>query len=364
MRARNHGLLIAGDGASAALAALAMAKLRPDTPLLLVGETARFGGARPLFLFEDQLNEEERAFVEPLTQARWDGVYAALPGRSRKLRLACRILSPEAIDAALRDALPPDRLRGERRLVAVRDASLLLDGGEALAGDGALDARSWTHQTTLELGWRHSLARTFDFAAPHRVDLPVVMDSTLSEGPACAFFACTPLSPTRLIVEHVHYAESPDPSAHEGETQIGRYLAARGWAGAAATGEVQASLPVALGGDFEAYYRIGGARVAKLGKRGGFFFPTSGAPVPDAVRNALLLARQRDFGGEALHDLFEEAALASWRRREPYRGFDRRLFAGEGCAPLNGLFGLEAPLLGRLFGERLGLFDRRKLAAL
>jgi lycopene beta-cyclase len=362
VRARNHGLLVAGDGASAALAALAVARLRPDLPLLLVGESARFGGERPLFLFDEALSEEERGFVEPLTETRWDAVYAALPGRSRKLKLPCRILSPARIDAALREALPPDRLRGERRLVAVRDASLLLDGGETLAGDGALDARSWTHQTTLELGWRHSLARTLDFAAPHRVDLPVTIDTTLSQGAGCAFFACTPLAPTRLIVEHVYYSESPDPAEPGGE--LDRYLAARGWSGADSAGETRAALPVALGGDFEAYYRIGGARVAKLGKRGGFFFPTTGSPVPDAIRNALLLARQRDFGGEALHDLFEEAALALWRRREPYRAFDRRLFAGDGCAALEGLFGLEAPLIARFFAERLGLFDRRKLAAL
>jgi lycopene beta-cyclase len=362
-RSKNHGLMIAGDGVGAALAALAVAQLRPEVPLLLVAEGERFGGDGLLFLLDEQLTDEERAFVEPLTAARWDGFYAALPARSRKLKLPCRLLSPDLLDAALREAIPAERLRVGRRLVAVRDTSLLLDGGETLAGDGALDGRAWSHPTALELGWRHSLARTCDLAAPHRVDLPVLIDSTASEGRSCDFFAVTPLSATRLIVEHVRYAESPEPHVEASQASLSRYLGLRGWGEAVTIGETQMSLPIALGGDFAAFYRIGGARVGKLGQRGGFFFPTTGSPLPDAVRTALLLARQRDFGGAALHDLIEEAAMALWKRRDAHRAFDRRLLAGGGCGALEGLFGLESALIEKYFSERLGLFDRRKLAA-
>jgi lycopene beta-cyclase len=362
-RSKNHGLLIAGAGLSASLAALAMARLRPEVPMLLVGEEARFGGARPLLLLDASLDDEERAFIEPLLAASWDGFYVAMPGRSRRVKLRCHALSPEKVEVALAEALPAERRWAERRIVAVRDASLLLHGGETVAGTGAIDARSWAHQTTLELGWRHSTARVYDFAAPHRVDLPVLLDTTLPQGAGCAFFTCLPLSETRLALEHVRYAAAHEADPREGGARLDEYVSLRGWSGGDATTEDRASLPVALGGDFEAYYRIGGARVAKLGKRGGFFFPTTGSPLPDAIRTALLLTRQRDFGGTALHDLFEEAALSLWKRREYYRGFDRLLLRAGGCRAVEGLFGLEAPLIEKYFAERLGLFDRRKLMA-
>jgi lycopene beta-cyclase len=360
---KNHGLLIAGGGLSASLAALAMARIRPEVPMLLVGEGARFGGERPVLLFDAALGEEERAFVEPLMAASWDGFYVAMPGRSRRVRLRCHALSPETIGPALAEALPAERRWAERRIVAVRDTGLLLHGGETVSGTGAIDARTWAHQTTLDLAWRHSTVRTYEFSVPHRVDLPVLLDTTLPQAAGCAFFACLPLSETRLAVEHVRYAAAAEADPREGGARLEEYVSLRGWTGGEVAGEDRASLPVALGGDFEAYYRIGGARVAKLGKRGGFFFPTTGAPLPDAIHTALLLTRQRDFSGGALHDLFEAAALASWKRREAHRSFDRLLLRDGGCRAIEGLFGLEAPLIERFFAERLGLFDRRKLMA-
>ncbi|MEA3048233.1 MAG: lycopene beta-cyclase, partial [Sphingomonadales bacterium] len=227
-RSKNHGLLIAGGGLSASLAALAMARLRPEVPMLLVGEGARFGGERPLVLLDAALDEEGREFIEPLLAASWDGFYVAMPGRSRRVKLRCHALSPEKVDAALTEALPAERRWTERRIVAVRDSSLLLHGGETVAGTGAIDARIWAHQTTLDLAWRHSTIRTYDFGAPHRVDLPVLLDTTLAQGAGCAFFACLPLSETRLAVEHVRYASAAVADPREGGARLDEYVKLRG----------------------------------------------------------------------------------------------------------------------------------------
>ena len=153
-KGRNHGLLIAGGGVSASLAALAMARLRPEVPMLLVPEAEGLGGNRTLLLFDEGLTDEERDLVAPLIAESWDSVYTAFPGKSRKLKLAVHAITPERIEAALREALRPDQIRIEDKIVAVRDTSLLLHGGETILGLGALDARTWAHQTMLELGWR------------------------------------------------------------------------------------------------------------------------------------------------------------------------------------------------------------------
>jgi lycopene beta-cyclase len=360
---KNHGLLIAGGGVAAALVALAMARLRPEVPMLLVGEAPQAGGGRTLFFLDEQVSEEERGFLAPLIAQSWDGFYVAMPGRSRKLMLRCHAVTGAVLDSAVRDGLTSEHYRPDCRIVAVRGDSLLLHGGETVRGDGAIDARQWAHQTTLELGWRHSTARTLRFAEPHRVDLPVLFDSTVEQAPGCAFFTCLPLDDTRLLVEHVRYATAHEPDPAEAAARIEAYAVLRGWGRGKIEGEETASQPVALGGDFGAYYRIGGARVAKLGPRGGFFGPTLPSPLPDAVRTALILAGERDFGGAALYDLFEGEAAALWKRREFQRGFDRLLLRGDGYRALDGLFGLEPALIARFFGERLGLFERRKVMA-
>jgi lycopene beta-cyclase len=363
-KGRNHGLLIAGGGVSASLAALAMARLRPEVPMMLMPEAEGLGGTRTLLLFDEGLSDEERDLVAPLVAVTWDSVYTAFPGKSRKLKLTCHAITPDRIEKAVREALKPEQIRVEDKIVAVRDASLLLHGGETILGHGALDARLWAHQTTLELGWRRSFGWLCDFTAPHRVDRPVLADATMSEGKLCGFFSLTPFSETRLLVERVEYGSGAEVDTEAAAKAIADYVAARGWKGGAAAREEKGAVPVALGGDFAGYWRIGGARVAKLGVRGGFFHPATGSPLPDAIRTALLLTRQRDFSGGALHDLFETEAAALWKKRDYYRGFNRLMLrSGRGCAPLAALYELDAALIGRFEAEQLGLFDRRKLMA-
>ena len=363
-RGRKHALLIAGGGLAGSLAALAMARLRADVPILLVGEEERFGGDRTIFLLEDALSPQERDLVLPLAEARWDGFYTAFPGRSRKLKLACLAVSPERIDAAVRETLRPDLYRQSARIVAVRDRSVLLQGGEKIAADGAIDARDNAHVSTLELGWRKAVALTIAFPAAHRVDLPVAADATAARGKGCDFFSLLPFGPERLRIEEVRLSASPELDAESAGDRVLAYAARRGWKEGKIEGREADVAPLALGGDFSAYWRLGGARVAKLGMRGGFFHPSTGCQGGDALRTALLLAAQREFDGALLHDVFEAEALALWRKREPYRAFNRALLQGESCSALAALYDLDPPVIARFFGESLGLLDRRKIAAL
>jgi lycopene beta-cyclase len=359
-RGKNHGLLIAGGGAAGSVAALALARLRPDAPLLLVGEEVRFGGGSAILLPDAGLIEEARTLLAPMIARSWDACYVALPTRSRRLKLACHLVRAEAIQLALGDTLPEGRLRAGAKVVAIRDDSLLLPGGETLLGDGALDARGWAHQTTLEIGWRHMEARTCRFAEPHRVDLPVLADLTLENG-GCGHFTCVPLDERTLRIERVDYTRGGDPPSDAAD-RINDYVLRRGWRNGEPRQEESGSRPIPLGGDFATFWRIGGARVAKLGVRGGFSHPFTGSALPDALRTGLALARQRDFGGTAVHDLFEAEATALWKRREFHRSVNR-LLLDRGGEALAALYDLDAALLERFLAEEVGLFDRRRILA-
>ena len=122
--------------------------------------------------------------------------------------------------------------------------------------------------------------------------------------------------------------------------------------------------PLPAGGDFSAFWRLGGARVAKLGLRGGFVHPLTGQTIADAARMALLLADQRDFSGAALHDLFAAEARKLWGKREHLRSItaaigraapeERRNLAEALCR-------LDPSLIARLRADRLGLVDRLRI---
>ena len=150
-------------------------------------------------------------------------------------------------------------------------------------------------QTTLEIAWRHRTARTCRFADPHRVDLPVLADMTLETG-GCGHFTCIPIDEHTLRIERIDYSRSPEGGA-DGAERIEDYVARRRWHDGEPRKAESSSRPVALGGDFAAFWRIGGARVAKLGARGGFSHPFTGSALPDALRTGLALARQSDLSG-------------------------------------------------------------------
>jgi lycopene beta-cyclase len=358
-KGKNCGLLIAGGGVAGCFAALAMARLRPESAMVLVGEEVRFGGGSGMLVLDAGLSADERKLLQPVIARSWDYCYVALPSRSRKLKLSSHLITTEAIHREVADALP-DRCARSAKVVAIRDDSLLLPGGESLAGTGALDARGWAQQTTLEIAWRHRTARTCRFADPHRVDLPVLADMTLETG-GCGHFTCVPLDENTLRIERIDYSRSPEGGA-DGTSRIEDYVSRRGWHDGEPRKAESSSRPIPLGGDFAAYWRIGGARVAKLGARGGFSHPFNGSALPDALRTALALVRQNDLSGAALHDLFEAEAAALWKRRDFHRSVNRLLF-DKGGEALAALYDLDAPLLGRFFAEDVGIFDRRKILA-
>lgn len=363
MRGRRQGVLIAGGGLAGCLAALALARHRPDVPLLVVEEQQRFGGDGFRFLFAAEAEAQARALLAPLVGLNWPGYYVALPQFSRKLKAPVGGIAPGALHEAMCATLNPSQYRLGARVVAVREDALVLDGGEEIRAEGAIDARGAANLSMLELLHETRVEVEYDLAAPHGLDRPVLIDAT-GEGPAGLHYRQVfPLAPRKLLIADVVIGERIEPDSQAGD-RLEHYLAQRGWgkakAGAARTG----TRPLPIGGDFEAFWRIGGARAARLGLRGGFLHPATGRTIGDAARMAMLLTEQQDFSGAALHDRLEEQAKQLWRQREPLRAVNAALAGVEPAgreALLAQIYGLDSALVTRFQADRLGMVDRMKL---
>jgi lycopene beta-cyclase len=365
-KGKRDGLLIAGGGLTGSLAAIAMARTRPEVPILLVEEGETFGGDHIWSFYDDDIAAEDRWLAEPLVAQNWQGYYVAFPGQSRKFKASYNSVRSAQLDAAVREWLRPDQYRLGTKVVAVRDNELVLGGGEKIKADGAIDARGAANLSMLELGWRKFVGRDFIFSQPHKVDRPVLMDATVEQSDGFRFFQCLPFTETRMLIEDCYYSDSPDLPADAAE-RLDAYIALRKWKKRRMQREQRGALPIAFGGDFGAFWRVGGARVAKLGLRGGFFHPTTGNTLPDAVRTAAMLAQQRDFTGEVLHDLFEAEAAALWRKREPYRAFNGALFRAQGQdrrEVFANFYELDPTVISRFHSGNLGMLDRMKLGKL
>jgi lycopene beta-cyclase len=362
-RGRRDGILIAGGGLAGSLAALAMARHRPEVPLLIVEERETFGGEGLRCFSKDELGDDGADLIGPLAIDRWPGFYVAFPGFSRKLKAEMASFGAEDIHRAVIQALKPASYRLGTKVVAVREDALVLDGGETIKAEGAIDARGPTSMSALDLLYEARLERDYRFGAPHRVDRPVLIDATVDQTGGLRFFECVPLSEERLLVSDVCVSERTQPD-EQAAARVTSYVRARGWTRPRARADRTASRPLPMGGDFAAFWRLGGARAAKIGLRGGFVHPVTGRTIGDAADMALLLAQQRSFSGSALHDLFEAEAKHRWKQRE----FLRTITASLAAAPpedrrlmVERLYRLDPGTIRRLQADGLGLLDRWRI---
>jgi len=362
-RGRRDGILIAGGGLAGSLAALAMARHRPEVPLLIVEERESFGGTAHRSFADAELGQDGAELVGPLAIDRWPGFYVAFPGFSRKLKAEWSGFGPDDVHRAMIRALQLRQYRLGTKVVAVREDALVLDGGETIKAEGAIDARGAANLSTLALLYEVRVERDYRFKAPHRVDRPVLIDATIDQGAGLRFFEAIPLSEARLLVTDICISERALPD-DQASARLAAYVKARGWERPRAGAERIAARPLPMGGDFSAFWRQSGARAAKLGRRGGLVHPVTGRILADAAAMALLLAGQRDYSGNVLHDLFEGEAKQLWRKREFLRGVTAAIADAapdERRAMVERLYRLDPGVIQRLQTDRLGLFDRRRI---
>jgi len=357
-------LIIAGGGLAGSLAALALAKLRPEAPILLVESGESFGGNHIWSFFDPDVRPGDRWLVDPLVMARWESYDVLFPKRRRTLPTAYNSASSDRLDLTVRERLRPEQYRLGAAIGSIAPDHVLLTSGESIPASGVIDARGPANASALDLGWQKFVGREYRFERPHGLDRPIVMDATVDQTEGYRFVYCLPFSDTRMLVEDTYYSLSPELDVPTLQDRIAAYVAAQGWRPAEVEREETGVLPVAMGGNVAALWSQQPG-IAKLGLRGGFFHPTTGYSLPDAVRMALLVARQPDLSSASLHRVLKQEAARLWKQRRFYRLLDRMLFR---AAPpqqryrvLEHFYRLDAKLIDRFYAGGSTLADKGRI---
>ncbi len=366
-------LAIVGGGLAGGLIALALAKRRPGLDVRLIEGGAVIGGNHLWSFFATDIAPADRWIVEPLICYDWSSYDIAFPAHGRTIDAHYYSIESERLDAVVRAALPPQAVMTGRRVAELGPAGVLLEDGDRIDAKGVIDARGAGDFSALDLGWQKFVGRDYALRTPHDVARPVVMDATVPQVDGYRFVYVLPFSPTRLFVEDTYYSDTPDlyrarPGGQNSDPigeRLASYVEAGGWQIDHVVREEQGALPVALGGDFESYWRPGGKGVAKAGMRAALFHPTTGYSLPDAVRTASLIARTTDLSGAGLHELTHGFAAQTWRARRFYRMLDKMLYrAGapdERYRILERFYRLNPELVGRFYAGQTTMIDQARI---
>jgi lycopene beta-cyclase len=358
-------IAIVGAGLAGGLLTLALKRRRPDLDLRLVEESDGVGGNHLWSFFASDVADTDRWIVAPLVCHGWKSYDIAFPAHRRTIDSAYYSIESERLDALVRAALPAGALMTGRKVLGASPTAIVLADGDRIQAKGVIDARGPGNLGLLELGWQKFLGRELDLAEPHDDPRPIVMDATVEQIDGYRFVYCLPFAATRMFVEDTYYSDSPGVDRSALGARIDAYVARRGWQPERVAREEAGVLPVAMGGDFDEYWRSGGNKVAKAGVRAGLFHPTTGYSLPDAVRTASLVAKATDLSGAGLHDLTRGFARSMWKKRGFYRMLDRMLFRAAEPAEryriLERFYRLDAQLIGRFYAGRSTMTDKARL---
>ena len=358
-------LAIVGGGLAGGLIALALQAKRPGLDVRIIDAAETVGGDHVWSFFGSDVGQVDRWLVAPLVVHAWRGYDVAFPNLTRQIDATYYSLTSERLDAVVRAALPEATLMLGRKVLAASATAVVLADGDRVEAKGVIDCRGAGDLSVLELGWQKFVGQELALGTPHGETGPRVMDATVAQIDGYRFVYCLPFAADRIFVEDTYYSDTPDLDGAAIGGRIADYARGRGWQVDAVVRGEAGVLPITLGGDFEAYWRSGGANVAKAGMRAGLFQPATGYSLPDAVRLAVRIAAESDLSGAALARFTYDYAKAAWRHGAFYRMLNAMMFRAGNPAErwriIERFYRLDPMLITRFYAGRSSLKDKARI---
>lgn len=358
---------IVGGGLAGGLIARALAEKRPDVDVRLIEAAPRLGGNHLWSFFGSDVAAGDKWLVAPLISHAWRRYDVRFPDVERTLDAPYYSIESEHFHRAIRGGLPRGRVMTRRRVLGLSPRAVMLADGTRIEAKGVIDARGPGDMALLDLGWQKFMGRELALADPHDAPDPRVMDARVDQVDGYRFVYCLPFTATRMFVEDTYFSDSPKLEKKLLAKRIDDYAQSRGWQVESVAREETGALPIALGGDFEAYWRSTGGDVAKAGMRAGLFQPATGYSLPDAVRLAVKIAAERDLSGPALAEMTHGYARVIWAERGFYRLLNAMLFRAaepeERWRVIQRFYRLNPALIRRFYAGQSNWLDKARILA-
>jgi lycopene beta-cyclase len=357
-------VVLVGGGLANGLIALRLKSMRPDLKMILVEQEAHLGGRHTWCHFATDVDPGISSWLRPLIVHRWAGYDVRFPSHRRSLTTPYMAITSERLHQVVSELLGSDVWLG----VGVSDVTehrVSLADGRVLEAPAVIDGRGPRPSRHLELGWQKFLGQEVVTAAPHGLDRPIVMDATVDQLDGYRFLYVLPLAADRLLIEDTRYSDHGDLDREALRRTLADYAAAQGWQITSIVREEEGVLPIALGGDLDAYWREAKPGLSKVGLRAALFHPTTGYSLPDAARLAEAVAGLAVIDSAQVRALAEGQSKACWKARGFYRLLNRMLFRA--CAPdqryrvLERFYKLPQGLIQRFYAGRAAWADKARI---
>lgn len=361
-----YDVVILGGGLSGVLAACRLKSLRQDVGLLLIERGAALGGNHTWSFYETDVTPGQSEWLSPFVVKSWPALRVRFPSHERRIATGYRSITSERLAE-----VGMARLEGavlSRADVASADHNrVVLTDGRTFQAQCVIDCRGASPDDALMVGHQKFVGREIVTRHPHGVEEPVIMDADVPQLDGYRFVYVLPLDTNRLLIEDTYYSDDADIDIAALAARVDGYCKMRGWDIDTVVREEYGVLPIALGGDIDAFWanRRSQSPCAQAGMRAALFHPTTGYSLPDAVALADALAAFAPLETRAVADFIEQRSRRLWRERAFFRMLNRMLFLA--AAPeqrwrvLQRFYRLSPDLIGRFYAAQLTAFDKARI---
>ncbi|MBY6204848.1 lycopene beta-cyclase CrtY [Halomonas denitrificans] len=356
----NH-LLLAGGGLANCLIALRVRAAHPDARITIVEAGPALCGNHTWSFHAGDLSPDQHEVLAPVVQHRWPAQEVRFPKYRRRLDAAYLSITSDALRDHMHEASV--EIHTDTRAMLIGPDFIDTDRGR-IEGSAVIDGRGPSSSEGLVLGFQKFFGREVRTAAPHGVDVPVIMDAEVSQADGYRFIYLLPFDETTLLIEDTRYSDGAELDDSQLSAAIDDYAAANGWDIAQTLREERGVLPILLAGDFDAFWPVDDP-VARSGLRAALFHPTTGYSLPQALTLADAISSRWPMNGAELAALTRDHARRFFESTGFFRMLNRLLFrAGESekrYIVMQRFYGLSGSLIEHFYAADLRWRDKARL---
>jgi lycopene beta-cyclase len=349
-------VVLVGGGLQSALIALALRARQPQCRWALVEREATLGGNHTWCFHQGDVDDDVRAWIEPLVVHRWSGYDVRFPGFARRIERAYAAITSERLHEVVTGAGGDVRL--DAVATALESSRVTLQDGTILTAQVVIDARGPEPEPARHAGFQKFLGWEVELAGPHGLTQPVLMDATVDQRDGFRFVYVLPFSATRVLAEDTYFSHEPRLDEPLLRQRIGTYLDHRGWTIQRVIREEKGILPM----PWREHSIAPGQGPLRAGYRGGFFHPGTGYSLPVAARLAGWIA---DRPADRLLDDFAGFVRDHRRRIRFCHLLNHMLFRwfppSQRWHVFRRFYGLPLPTIERFYALDLRAIDRARL---
>lgn len=367
-------MIIVGAGLSGLITAWRCLDVNPDLRIEIIEASEKIAGDHTWSFNLTDISEELREWIAPFIAVQWDSYDVKFPKRKRTLGITYCTGNSET----LRDCVQPHvesgrlRIRLNTSIESLASDHVVLNTGERLSASCVLDARGFTPNENVILGYQKFVGHVIKTSKPHGVERPVIMDATVEQLGGYRFVYCLPFSETELLVEDTYYTDGPELHSQEVDARIKDYIRDRLNVGHYdVVRREKGVLPITLGVDATYGTDVSSEKVdpVKLGMTGGYYHAVTGYSLPEAVKSAnvvcdMIVQNKPDFAAALRHEMAYHR-VDHYHEETFLRLLNRMLFRAANPEKrykvLERFYGLSEGIVERFYRNRLTKADKLRI---